>query len=169
MELRAKIELPKLKQNDTVKVRIIAVGVKHIIVELYGKEVKINAENLQHTYILNCKDYYIPGDFLKVRIKRIDIENNIYELDAKCFLENPFKNIRKYITENGEYTGKVIAFPKKNSGIIVQLDKTNVTCLIRVPARFNLYPHYLDKVLIKVSEIKEDRKQIYGFLMRVIK
>lgn len=169
MELRAKIELPKLKQNDTVKVRIIAVGVKHIIVELYGKEVKINAENLQHTYILNCKDYYIPGDFLKVRIKRIDIENNIYELDAKCFLENPFKNIRKYITENGEYTGKVIAFPKKNSGIIVQLDITNVTCLIRVPARFNLYPHYLDKVLIKVSEIKEERKQIYGFLMRVIK
>ena len=57
MELRAKIELPKLKQNDTIKVRIIAVGIKHIIVELYGKEVKINAENLQHTYILNCKDY----------------------------------------------------------------------------------------------------------------
>ncbi len=27
-----------LKKNDTVKVRILAVGVKHIIVELYGKE-----------------------------------------------------------------------------------------------------------------------------------
>ncbi len=168
MELRSKLELPKLNQNDTVKVRILAVGVKHILVELYGIEVIIKADNLQHTYILNCKDIYLPGEYLKVRIKQIDIENKIFELSSKDFLENPYKTIRKYITESGEYTGKVIAFPKKNSGVIVQLDTSNITCLVRVPARFNNYPHFLDKVLIKVTEIKEDKKLIYGYLMRVI-
>jgi len=30
MKLRANIEIPKLKVNDTIKVRIIAVGIKHI-------------------------------------------------------------------------------------------------------------------------------------------
>ena len=114
MELRSKIELPKLKVNDTIIVRILAVGTKHIIVDLYGKEVIIKAENLQHTYIVNCKDYYSAGENLKVRIKHIDIESNIFELSAKDFTENPFKNIRKYIIEGGEYTGKVIAFPKQN-------------------------------------------------------
>ena len=168
MELRTELELSKLKNNDTVRVRILAVGVKHIIVELYGKEVVIKADNLQHTYIVNCKDLYSPGEYLKVRIKNIDVKNNIFELSSKDFLENPYKNIRKYITESGEYTGKVIAFPKNNSGIIVQLDKTNITCLIRVSARFNDYPHYLQNVLIKVSEIKEDKKLIYGHLMRII-
>ena len=49
MELRASIEIPKLKQNDTIKVRVIAVGVKHILVDMYGKEVIIKAQNL------NCK------------------------------------------------------------------------------------------------------------------
>lgn len=168
MELRASLELPKLNVNDTAKVRIIATGVKRIVVELYGKEVQIKAENLQHTYIVNCKDLYSPGEYLKVRIKNIDLENNAFELDAKCFLENPYKNIRKYIVENGEYTGKVIAFPPKNSGVIVQLDNTNVTVLIRVPAKFNSYPHYLDRVLIKVSEINQNKKLIYGYLMRII-
>lgn len=168
MLLRSELELPKLHINDTVKVRIIAVGVKHIIVELYGKEVIIKAEELQHTYIVNCKDYYSPGEYLKVRIKQIDISNNIFVLCAKDFIENPYKSIRKYITEGGEYTGKVIAFPKQNSGVIVQLDTTNITILVRVPARFNNYPHYLDNVLIKVSEIKEDKKLIYGYLVRVI-
>lgn len=168
MELRSQLELPKLKVNDTVKVRIIAVGVKHIIVELYGKEVIINADNLQHTYILNCKDLYSPGEYLKVRIKKIDVQSNIFELGSKDFVENPYKNIRKYITEGGEYTGKVIAFPKKNSGVIVQLDNTNVTCLVRVPAKFNNYPHFVDNVLIKITEIKEDKKLIYGYLMRII-
>ena len=103
-----------------------------------------------------------------MKILKLDIENNILELSHKEFEENPFKNIRKYITLNGEYTGTVIAFPKQNSGILVQLDNSNVTTLVRVPARFNNYPHFKDKVLIKVTEIKEDRKLIYGYLMRII-
>ena len=78
MELRAELELPKLKINDTVRVRILAVGIKHILVELYGKEVIIKADNLQHTYILNCKDFYSPGEYLKVRIKDIDIQKKFY-------------------------------------------------------------------------------------------
>lgn len=168
MELRAKIELPKLKVNDTIMVRILAVGTKHIIVDLYGKEVIIKAENLKHTYIVNCKDYYSAGENLKVRIKNIDIENNIFELSAKDFTENPFRNIRKYIVENGEYTGKVIAFPKQNSGIIVQLYNSNISVLVRVPPRFNSYPHYKDDVLIRITEIKEEKKLIYGYLMRII-
>lgn len=168
MLLRSELELPKLKTNDIVKVRIIAVGVKHIVVELYGKEVIIKAEELKHTYILNCKDYYNPGDYLQIRIKNIDIQNNIFELSAKELLHNPFTDIRKYITENGEYTGKVVAFPKKNSGIVVQLDNSDVTCLARVPARFNKYPHYLDNVLVKITEIKENKKLIYAYLMRII-
>ena len=168
MELRSKIELPKLRVNDTALVRILAVGQKHIIVDLYGKEVIIKADNLQHTYIVNCKEYYSAGQNLKVRIKNIDIEKNIFELSAKDFTENPFKNIRKYIVENGEYTGKVIAFPKKNSGIIVQLDNSKVSVLARVPPRFNTYPHFKDNVLIRITEIKENKKLIYGYLMRRI-
>ncbi len=99
MQLRAKLELSKLKANDIVKVRIIAVGIKHILVELYGKEVIIKANNLQHIFIVNCKDYYTVGEYLKVRIKKIDIENNIFELNSKDFIKNPFKDIRKYIIE----------------------------------------------------------------------
>ena len=51
--------------------------------------------------------------------------------------------------------------------IIVQLDITNITCIVRVPARFNNYPHYLDNVLIRVTEIRENKKLIYGYLMRI--
>ena len=168
MELRAKIEIPKLKQNDVIRVRIIAVGVKHIIVDMYGKEVIIKADNLKHTYIVNCKDIYKVGDYLLVRLKNIDTKNSIFELSAKEFEENPFKNIRKYLVLNGEYTGTVIAFPKGNSGVLVQLDNSKVTTLCRIPARFNNYPHFNDKVLIKVTEINENRKFIYSYLMRII-
>lgn len=168
MELRSKLELPKLKKNDTVRVRIVGVGIKHLVVDLYGKEVVIKAEELKHTFIVNCKDMYKVGDYLKVRIKKMDIENNTFELSAKEFEENPFKNIRKYLTIGGEYTGIAIAFPKNNSGILVQLDNIEVTVLTRIPARFNNFPHYMSKVLIKITEIKEERKFIYGYLVRII-
>lgn len=168
MILRASIEIPKLKVNDIIKVRIIAVGVKHILVDMYGKEIIIKAQNLKHTFIVNCKDIYKVGAYLRVKIKKLDIGNNLYELDAKEFEENPFKNIRKYLVLNGEYTGTVISFPKGNSGILVQLDNSKVTTLCRIPARFNSYPHFNDKVLIKVTEINENKKFIYSYLMRII-
>ena len=120
-------------------------------------------------YILNCKDIYSAGEYLKVRVRNIDIQNNIYELSSKDFIDNPFKNIRKYIMENGEYTGKIIGFPKQNSGVLVQLDNTNVTCLVKIPAKFNSYPHFLDNVLIKITEINENKKFIYGYLIRILK
>ena len=36
MKLRSQIELPKVKKNDTVRVRIVGIGIKHIVVDLYG-------------------------------------------------------------------------------------------------------------------------------------
>ncbi len=54
------------------------------------EKVIIKADNLQHIFILNCKNYYIPGEYLKVRIEKIDIENDIFELSAKDFIENPY-------------------------------------------------------------------------------
>lgn len=168
MELRRKIEIPKLKLNDVVKVRIVAVSRKYIIVDLYGIEIIIPAENLKHTYIVNAKDYYTVGNSLIVRIKKMDIANNLFELSAKDLIENPYNNIRKYITEGGEYIGKVIGYPKQQSGVIVQLENSEVTCLVRVPASFNNNPHFVDKVLIKISKIEENKKLIYGILKRIL-
>lgn len=168
MELRKKIEIPKLKINDVVRVRIVAVARKYIIVDLYGVEVTIKAENLRHTFIVNAKDYYLVGDTIIVKVKKIDAINNVFELSSKELMENPYKNIRKYITENGEYIAKIVGYPKQKSGIIVQLESSEVTCLCRVPATFNSIPHLFDKVLIKITEIKEEKKLIYGILKRII-
>lgn len=168
MKLRKELEIPKLKVNDVVKVRIVAVARKYIIVDLYGVEVTIPVANLKHTFIVNAKDYYLVGDTLIVRIKKIDIENDIFELSRKDLIENPYKNIRKYITEGGEYIGKVIGYPKQRSGIIVQLENSDVTCLVRVPAHFNSIPHLFDKVLIRIYEIYESKKLVYGVIKRII-
>lgn len=168
MELRKEIEIPKLKINDVVKVRIVAVARKYVIVDLYGIEVIIPADNLKHTFIVNAKEYYTVGDSLLVRIKKLDIDNNIFELSSKDLIENPYKNIRKYITEGGEYIGKIVGYPKQRSGVIVQLENSDVTCLSRVPANFNNTPHLFDKVLIRITEIYENKKLIYAVLKRVI-
>ena len=40
--------------------------------------------------------------------------------------------------------------------ILEFVDDSNVTCLVRVPARFNNFPHFKDKVLIKVINFLQD-------------
>ena len=168
MELRQELEIPKQNVNNIVKVRIVAVARKYIIVDFYGKEVIIPVSNLKHTFIVNAKEKYKVGESLLVRIKKIDLEHENIELSAKDLIENPYKNIRKYITEGGEYIGIVIGYPKQRSGVIVQLENSEVTCLVRVPATFNNNPHIVDKVLIKISEIQENKKLLYGVLKRIM-
>ena len=166
MDLRAKIELPKLKKNNVIRVRVIAVGVKHIIVDMYGKEVIINASDLKYTYILNCKELYKVGNYLKVRIKEIDIEKNIYKLSAKDFEKDPFEDISRDIKVSSDYKGTVIAIPKDKSGIIVQLDNSQITCKVRLPPGENHYPSYKSKVMVHILEIKEKKRYVYGYLSR---
>ena len=168
MEIRAKIELPKLKVNDIIRVRTVAVSRKYVIVDCYGKEVIIMAEDLKHTFIVNAKEEYVVGDMLQVRVKKIEIENEVIELSAKELTVNPYKNIRKYIVEGGEYISRVIGYPKQKSGVIVQLEISNVTCLVRVPAKFNNNPHFGDKLLIKITDIQEKKKLLYGVLKRIL-
>lgn len=81
MELRSSIEIPKLKVNVTIKIRIIAVGVKHILVDMYGKEVIIKAQNLKHIYIVSCNGIYKVGAYLRVKIRKLDNEKNTSLLD----------------------------------------------------------------------------------------
>ena len=49
-----------------------------------------------------------------------------------------------------------------------KLDLADITCIVRVQAKFNNYPHYMQKVLIKITEINETKKIIYGYLMRIL-
>lgn len=44
-------------------------------------------------------------------------------------------------------------------------DVVKVRILVRIPAKFNNYPHYLDNMLIRITEIREDKKLIYGYLI----
>ena len=95
---------------------------------------------------------------------RIINNNMLVSLDILCEYKKRKRLNRYYLG----YEPVIISFPKQNSGIIVQLDNTEVTCLVRVPAQFRTYPHLYDKVLVKVTEIKENKKFIYGYLMRII-
>ena len=51
---------------------------------------------------------------LNTPVEHVQIAQHDIELVAKDFMKNPFQDIRKYITENGEYTGKLIGFQKQN-------------------------------------------------------
>ena len=48
----------------------------------------------------------------------------------------------------------------------IEIPKLKQNDVIRVPARFNNFPHFKDKVLIKITEIKENKKFVYGYLKR---
>ena len=86
----------------------------------------------------------------------------------KIWQKTHIKILENTLQKDGEYLGIVVNYPKLKSGVIVQLDNSEVTCLTRVPANFNNVPHLMDKVLIRITEIYPEKKLVYGVLKRII-
>jgi len=59
-------------EGRLVQARIIAVGLKAVRVEVFGVECSIRAQNLRWEWIGDARDHYYVGDYIVVRVLRIN-------------------------------------------------------------------------------------------------
>lgn len=121
MEIKQKIEFPKYEKDDIVQAIVISVGIKHIKVNCLGKDVNLRIDDLDYGYIQDISNSYNVGDIIEARIIEIDKENYDLNISVKALLEDPYKKIRIYLTEGGEYIGTITGYAPKR---IVCTNKT---------------------------------------------
>lgn len=166
MEIKQQIEFNKHYQADIVKATVISVGIKHIKVNCLGVDVNLRIDDLAYGYIQDVNEFYSVGDVIRVRILEIDKENHKLKISAKELLEDPYKNIRIYFTEGGEYIGKITGYAP--NGIYIKLMQ-GVDAVAIIPIWMNKSPNIGDSVTVRLHEIDEKRRKIYCSLLRIIK
>lgn len=146
------------KIGDITKANVLYVRAYNVLVECLGVETYLDAFNLSNEAVDNCFDFVKPGDTVKVRIKKIHINEQDKEgvyltvsgrLNASS---EQIKNIKKGAT----YAGVIKGYNKANACYTVRLkDGINVSVLKRnVNKRLNLVRN--DKVIVLVTSVKED-------------
>ena len=81
-----------IEVGDIIKnANVIAVREDSIIVETAGVETRIDAYNVNTEYVTNCKDYFKPGDFIDVRVRKVYINPDGVYLTLSGRLNNSSK------------------------------------------------------------------------------
>ena len=166
MEIKQKIEFEKYFKDDIVKATVISIGIKHIKVNCLGKDINLRIDDLAYGYMQDVNEFYSIGDEIEVKILEIDKENYNLKLSVKELLEDPYKNIRIYITEGGEYIGKITGYAP--NGLYIKLNQ-GVDALAILPIWMNNIPEIESKVLVRIHSIDEKKRKIYCSILRVIR
>lgn len=120
MEIIKSIQQKKYQEGDIVYAKVISVLNKYIVVECLGTDIKLKISDLEYGYVGNLNSLYQVGDKIKVKIKELDTEKRIFKVSHKETKEDPYKNVRKFFTEGGEYLGKVTGFSDNRSICIIK-------------------------------------------------
>ena len=166
MEIKQKIEFNKYFEDDIVKAKVISIGIKHIKVNCLGLDLNLRIDDLAYGYIEDVNEFYSVGDEINVKIIEIDKENYKLKVSAKELLEDPYKNIRIYFTEGGEYIGKITGYAP--NGVYIKLMQ-GVDAVAILPIWMNRSPNKGDSVSVRIYEIDVKKRKIYCSILRIIK
>lgn len=166
MDIKRQIEFNKYYDGDIVSATVISVGIKHIKVSCLGLDINLRIDDLAYGYIQDVNEFFSVGDIIKAKILEIDKENYKLKISVKELLEDPYKNIRIYFTEGGEYIGNITGYSP--NGLYIKLMQ-GVDAVATIPIWMNRSPNIGDSVVVRIHEIDEKKRKIYCSLIRIIK
>ena len=166
MKIKQEINFQKYYKGDIICANIISIGIKHIKINCLGKDINLRIDNLAYGYIRDVNEFYSVGDRIKVKILEIDKENYDLKVSVKELLEDPYKNIRVYVTEGGEYIGTVTGYAP--NGIYIKL-RQGIDALSILPIWMKKTPEIGSMVSVRIHSIDEKKRNIYCSILRVIK
>ena len=166
MEIKQKIEFTKYGKDDIVEASVISIGVKHIKVNCLGKDLNLRIDDLDYGFIQDVSEFYSVGDTIKVKVIEIDRENYNLKISVKAILEDPYKNIRIYLTEGGEYIGTITGYAP--NGLYIKL-RQGVDGLAVIPIWMDTVPNIKSQVAVRIHSIDERNRKIYCSILRVIR
>lgn len=105
----------KIELGDKIYAKIVGLWKKFIRIECIGMDFVVKAQDLQYGYIEDVSKIYKINEQIKVVIKEIDETNKGIKISIKDLLEDPFKNIRKDFTEDGEYLATITGYTENRN------------------------------------------------------
>lgn len=155
-----------IQQGDIEFANVIAVKEDYILVEACGVETRILARDASEDFIENCKDYFSPGDRIRVRVRRVyfNKNNKTGEIEIYLRLTGRTRDITDE-TENikvgDRYFGTVDKVNPKKQTYTIHL-KTGVIVGVSFQDVQGGVPLYVgNRVNVLIDKIK-DNGFIYG-------
>lgn len=155
-----------IQVGDLAEAHVLSVSSRYAVVETLGIETRIDAFNLSNEYVDDCHEIVKPGDTLKVRIRKLHIneENEPTYLTVSARL-NKVPDAISGMKIGSTYLGVVTKFNKETKIYTVRL-KNGVNASV---FENNVMNHQKlingDSVIVLVAEI--EKEYVKGSVMKI--
>lgn len=154
-------------KEGTTKVAVVRetkpYGVK---VNIGGIETTIPAAELSHGWINDVRDVFSVGDTFDVLVTKADPEEKKLEVSLKSLLKDPWETVGNKYSVDGEYLGKITTVAE--FGVFLNLEE-GIDILVAMPQSEQTRSMLVKgaDALVRITSIDQDKKRIYGRLVRV--
>lgn len=155
-----------IREGSIVRARVVGVGRNTAIVEAYGIETIVPTEEIEWGHVSRVGEYVQTGEEHYAYVKSIDVEAGEIGLSFRLAKEDPFEMALNKYKVNGEYKAEITGI--KPFGIFVGFEQ-GVQGLCPIPNWMNFSPGLGYTVLVTISRINTDRRQINCRLLRIIR
>jgi|SRR5690625_1598012 len=135
-----------------------------VYADIGGIDVKIPIEEIRYGWIYDLTEEVKPGDHLKVKVTKLDKENEKVTVSAKAAQENPWPDCAKRYVEGNEYVGRVTGVDEY--GVFVNLEP-GVDSLARHLRFDEVYKG--DQVLVRIQGVDIEKEQIRTKIVSILK
>ena len=163
--VHARNSIKDIKIGDIAEANVIAVKEDVIVVECFGVETRIPAREASEEYIENCKDFFSPGDTIKVKVKKVYINgsSSVYlTVSGKINDSSKFINT---MNVKSTYLGTVESVNRNKKIYNVRLKNGVLAGVLFDNVQGNVPLFIGNKVTVKVSKVKDT--YVYGSALKL--
>ena len=158
---------PLLVEGSLAEARVIAVGFRRLIVEVFGVDTLIPLDEISWKWIGDARDTFNVGSRVVVKLLKIEVGKKDVSVTAsvKQATADPYKGASEKYKIRSSHVGEVAAM--NDFGVYVYLPG-GVDCLCPYPDWRNSNYAPGSRVAVMIINVNEEQHRIRGRLLRII-
>ena len=167
-----------IQPGSTQQARVVAVSERLVFVELFGAEVKVEPSEIAYEYVVDARNYYVPGDIVLVKIKSATLQDKDRaaalgypvkcEVSLKDVYEDPKKRYFDQQMWGASFSGTVANITiGENNVVNFFVDDGRIDILCHLQKGITKMPQRGDTVVGKITGMDEATGYIWGVIQHI--
>ena len=168
-----------LIQPDSVQqARVVAVSERLVFVEIFGAEIKVEPKEIAYEYVVDAREYYVPGDIVFVKIKSVTLQDKDraaalgYPVDCVVSIKDVYEDPKKeYFSKqmwHSAFKGVVVNIDiGKDNAVNIFVNDGRIDILCHLGDGITKMPERGDSVIGKITGMNEQTGFVWGVINHI--
>ena len=167
-----------IQPGSVQQARVVAVSERLVFVEIFGAEIKVDPKEIAYEYVVDARDYYVPGDIVFVRIKSVTLQDKDRaaslgypvecEVSIKDVYDDPKKDYFDKQMWHSAFKGTVVNIDiGKDNAVNIFVNDGRIDILCHLGDGITKMPERGDTVIGKITGMNEQTGFIWGVINHI--